>query len=312
MPAIDRLFEPRADASRHAWSALVTVAALAAMTSWRPPAASPEPPVEALAMQLLSEPPPVNAPPQTEAPKEIRPPSPPMETPPVARAPVAPPPPAERPAERQPERPAEPPRAAVPERSVAPTPEPAAAPAVQPERVVDKAVDKAIDKAIDKSDPGPDRRSERPAERAAAKAERSPERSSERPAERPADRPAEKLAERAPERPSPPPERNASRGGTEDSFVGRIHAALEANKRYPTGREASQQRPTGIVKVWFVLSRSGALIDCGVAEPSPSILLDKAALSTVRRASFPAMPEDAWPGQEQHRFSAQLEFMPPG
>lgn len=70
------------------------------------------------------------------------------------------------------------------------------------------------------------------------------------------------------------------------------------------------QRPSGRVVVWFVLNRTGQLQDAGIAESSNSILLDNAALATVRRASFPSWPEAAWAGQGTHRFTATLDFVP--
>lgn len=94
--------------------------------------------------------------------------------------------------------------------------------------------------------------------------------------------------------------------------MSQLRAMLDANKRYPTGREASLQRPAGKVVVWFVLARSGALQDSGVEVSSESILLDKAALATVRRSTFPAFPEHAWPGASSHKFTATLDYLPPG
>ncbi|NBQ86009.1 MAG: energy transducer TonB [Betaproteobacteria bacterium] len=96
----------------------------------------------------------------------------------------------------------------------------------------------------------------------------------------------------------------------EAEFVTQLRAQLNASKRYPTGREASMQRPSGRVVVWFVLNRGGQLQDAGIAESSNSILLDNAALTTVRRASFPAWPDAAWTGQVSHRFTATLDFIP--
>jgi len=70
------------------------------------------------------------------------------------------------------------------------------------------------------------------------------------------------------------------------------------------------QRPSGRVVVWFVLNRNGQLQDVGIVDSSNSILLDNAALTTVRRASFPAWPDSAWAGQSTHRFTATLDFVP--
>lgn len=97
----------------------------------------------------------------------------------------------------------------------------------------------------------------------------------------------------------------------EGEYVGKVRAMLNATKRYPTGRQASQQRPHGRVKVWFTLSRAGTLVDAGVLESSNSNLLDDAALASVRRGTYPPFPTNTWPGQEQHKFSADIEFSPP-
>ena len=113
--------------------------------------------------------------------------------------------------------------------------------------------------------------------------------------------------------PAPPPEPVKPASATfEAEFIARVRALLNAGKRYPTGREASMQRPQGKARVWFTLTRNGSLVDSGVQDSSNSLLLDGAALATVRRAAFSAFPPEAWPGQEQHRFSADLEFLTPG
>jgi protein TonB len=97
----------------------------------------------------------------------------------------------------------------------------------------------------------------------------------------------------------------------EADYVARVRAMLNSTKRYPTGRQASQQRPLGVVKVWFTLARGGFLVDSGVTVSSNSNLLDDAALAAVRRGVYPPFPTDTWPGDDQHRFSADIEFLPP-
>jgi protein TonB len=105
--------------------------------------------------------------------------------------------------------------------------------------------------------------------------------------------------------PSAPP--NAA---IESSYVATLRAQLNANKRYPTGREASLQRPSGKTVVWFVLNRNGTLSDAGIEDSSNSIILDNAAMSTVRRTNYVTWPEGSWPSQAQHRFSVTLDFVP--
>jgi protein TonB len=110
---------------------------------------------------------------------------------------------------------------------------------------------------------------------------------------------------------APPDTSKAQVASMEADYVARVRAMLNSTKRYPTGRQASQQRPQGRVKVWFSLARGGALLDSGVMESSNSNLLDDAALAAVRRGTYPSFPNDTWPGEAQHKFSAEIEFLPP-
>ena len=96
----------------------------------------------------------------------------------------------------------------------------------------------------------------------------------------------------------------------ESNYIVSVRATLNANKRYPTGREASLQRPSGKVKLWFVLARNGALQDAGIDESSNSIILDNAALSTLRRTTYAPWPEGSWASQSQHKFTVTLDFVP--
>ncbi len=96
----------------------------------------------------------------------------------------------------------------------------------------------------------------------------------------------------------------------ENNYIASVRAILNANKRYPTGREASLQRPSGKVKLWFVLARNGSLQEAGIDESSNSIILDNAALLTVRRTTYTPWPEGSWPSQSQHKFTVTLDFVP--
>jgi protein TonB len=96
----------------------------------------------------------------------------------------------------------------------------------------------------------------------------------------------------------------------ENNYIVSVRAILNANKRYPTGREASLQRPSGKVKLWLVLARNGALQDAGIDESSNSIILDNAALSTLRRTTYAPWPEGSWASQSQHKFTVTLDFVP--
>ena len=119
--------------------------------------------------------------------------------------------------------------------------------------------------------------------------------------------PAVKPAEPAPAPPRPAPTKSVDMEG---GFVAKLRGYLNSIKRYPTGREASMQRPRGKVRVWFVLARGGELKDSGIEDSSNSMLLDGAALATLRRGTFPAFPDDAWPGASTRRFTVDLDFVP--
>ncbi|EGF32454.1 Ferric siderophore transport system, periplasmic binding protein TonB [Oxalobacteraceae bacterium IMCC9480] len=93
-------------------------------------------------------------------------------------------------------------------------------------------------------------------------------------------------------------------------YIAAVRAHLNRIKRYPTGREASQLRPQGKVRIWFVLQRDGSVVDVGLEQSSNSMLLDDAARKTINRATFAAFPEASWAGESSHRFSAELEFVP--
>jgi len=110
--------------------------------------------------------------------------------------------------------------------------------------------------------------------------------------------------------PPPLPAPPAPKVDVEASYLSGLRSYLNSIKRYPTGREASIQRPQGKARIWFVLTRDGRVQDAGVDESSDSLLLDRTALATVQRGSYPPFPDDGWSGQATHRFTVDLEFKP--
>ncbi|WP_432240454.1 TonB family protein [Herbaspirillum robiniae] len=136
-------------------------------------------------------------------------------------------------------------------------------------------------------------------------------------AAQPVARPAPQPTPVAPPAPAPQPVAQPappapSSANVEAQYVGKLRAHLNSIKRYPTGREASQLKPQGKVRVWFVLRRDGSVVDVGIDESSNSMLLDDAARKTINRATFAAFPDGTWPGEGTHRFTADLEFIPVG
>lgn len=114
-----------------------------------------------------------------------------------------------------------------------------------------------------------------------------------------------------PSPPAPQPPRTNPVAELEAAYVTRVRQMLNAIKRYPTGREASLLRPSGSVRVWLLLDRSGQLLDRGIETSSQSLLLDNAALKTVSVGSYPPFPAELWAGQAQRRFHADIDFVVP-
>ena len=98
----------------------------------------------------------------------------------------------------------------------------------------------------------------------------------------------------------------------EQIYSARLLEYVNGIKRYPTGREARQLRPQGIVKVWVELDRNGDLLDSGIENSAGILMLDQEALRSVRNGRYPAMPAEAYAGQAKHRFVVAMEYLPPG
>jgi len=92
------------------------------------------------------------------------------------------------------------------------------------------------------------------------------------------------------------------------TYVAKVRSYLFSIKRYPTSREARLQRPVGQVELWFVLTRDGRLVDAGIEHSSHSLILDAAALSTVRGGSYPSFPNEVWAGDTSRRFTVVLDY----
>ena len=96
----------------------------------------------------------------------------------------------------------------------------------------------------------------------------------------------------------------------EAAFIAALKEMVEANKRYPTSKEARLQRPMGEVQVWFELARDGTILDSGVEVSAASMILDRAAVATVRQCPFPPIPAELWASESRHRFYVSLSFNP--
>lgn len=69
-------------------------------------------------------------------------------------------------------------------------------------------------------------------------------------------------------------------------------------------------KPHGSVVVRFTLTRMGEVRDVSIETPSPVMLLNQQALSTVRGGTPPRMPDQAWGTASEHVFTVTLDYEP--
>ncbi|RJL51289.1 energy transducer TonB family protein [Pectobacterium carotovorum] len=115
--------------------------------------------------------------------------------------------------------------------------------------------------------------------------------------------PAKRPAPAAPSAPS------VNVAALENSYAQALRAQLEQTKRYPTGRQASLERPEGRVEVWLEVDRTGRVIDSGISSKARSMLLNRAAQASLQSIKqVRTFPADAFAGQNTKRFLATFDY----
>jgi protein TonB len=94
-------------------------------------------------------------------------------------------------------------------------------------------------------------------------------------------------------------------------FENKIRFLIEASKRYPTGREASLQKPQGVVVTCVTLQRDGNLQEMKIQKSSTYPILDNAAKRLLANLQYPPMPQDIFSGQASHSFCVNLDYKVP-
>jgi len=132
------------------------------------------------------------------------------------------------------------------------------------------------------------------------------------PAATPAPTPT-KVAEAAPRPapPAPPPRPAVDSGALEGGYLQGVRGDLERYKQYPSGRQASLERPSGKVVIWLLVDRSGKVLDRGLEERASSMLLNRAALTSLARIEqVKPFPPEAFAGRSQLRITATFDYSP--
>ncbi|NWD45511.1 energy transducer TonB family protein [Pseudomonas yamanorum] len=111
----------------------------------------------------------------------------------------------------------------------------------------------------------------------------------------------------APAAPPAPPKVDGQ--ALEGGYLKGLRNELDNYKQYPTGRQASLERPSGEVVVWLMVDRQGRVLDSGIQTPAPSMLLNRAATNSLRRIKqVKPFPEQAFGGRNEQRFTATFNY----
>lgn len=104
-----------------------------------------------------------------------------------------------------------------------------------------------------------------------------------------------------------PPKVNAQ--ALENSYIQALRSQIEQLKRYPTGRQASLERPEGNVEIWLEVDRNGRVLNSGINQKAASMLLNRAATSTLQSITqVRPFPAEAFAGQNTKRFLATFHY----
>ncbi|NVZ20399.1 energy transducer TonB family protein [Pseudomonas costantinii] len=109
--------------------------------------------------------------------------------------------------------------------------------------------------------------------------------------------------------PAPPAPPKVDGQALEGGYLKGLRNELDTYKQYPTGRQASLERPSGEVVVWLLVDRQGRVLDSGLQTQAPSMLLNRAATNSLRRIKqVKPFPEQAFGGRNEQRFTATFNY----
>lgn len=109
--------------------------------------------------------------------------------------------------------------------------------------------------------------------------------------------------------PAPPAPPKVDGQALEGGYLKGLRNELDTYKQYPTGRQASLERPSGEVVVWLLVDRQGRVLDSGLQTQASSMLLNRAATNSLRRIKqVKPFPEQAFGGRNEQRFTATFNY----
>jgi TonB family protein len=99
-----------------------------------------------------------------------------------------------------------------------------------------------------------------------------------------------------------------ARPDLEAQYAAALRADIDSRTHAPDSLQYRLRRPSGEVRVRFVLERSGELQEATLLRSSGSSVLDQAALAIVSSGHYPPMPAQAFAGEVRHTFVVTIEF----
>jgi len=105
--------------------------------------------------------------------------------------------------------------------------------------------------------------------------------------------------------PAPAPD---TRPDLEAEYAASLRADIDRRTHAPDSAQYRLRRPSGEVRVGFVVMRNGEAKAVRVLRSSGSSILDDAAQTTVSSGHYPPMPAKAFAGEAEHMFAITIEF----
>jgi protein TonB len=94
----------------------------------------------------------------------------------------------------------------------------------------------------------------------------------------------------------------------EAEYAAGLRADIDRRTHAPDSAQYRLRRPSGEVRVGFVVMRNGEAKAVRVLRSSGSSILDDAAQTTVSSGHYPPMPAKAFAGEAEHMFAVTIEF----
>jgi TonB family protein len=101
---------------------------------------------------------------------------------------------------------------------------------------------------------------------------------------------------------------SASHPDLDAQYAAGVRSDIDRRTRAPDTAQYRLRRPSGEVRVGFVLTRAGEPKAVTLRSSSGSTILDEAALTIVSSGHYAPMPANVFTGEAEHVFAVTIEF----